>query len=326
MIDMEKREAVGKYRVIRPIGKGAEGDVYLAQDEDLHRKVAIKQVYKWQHKQCDKEISSVEDAAEEEMIREAGCGKEEKAAGCNTEKIGRDRGILLEADILRQLKHPMLPVIYDLLWEDDIWYMVMEYIQGVTLQEKKKKNGCATEQQVYVWAEQLLDVMCYLHTRKPPVIYRDLKPQNVMVCSEDKLRLIDFGAAHCRNFGVRAMRMAATPGYGAPEQFGRIGKGIYADERSDIYAFGMLLYFVVTGTDPARPPYTLLAIKDHQYFVGDWLEQIIRRCIRDNPAERYQMVQEIRKDMYKCGERFSKRLKRSFIRVVEKRVWLTEME
>ena len=59
MIDMEKREAVGKYRVIRPIGKGAEGDVYLAQDEDLHRKVAIKQVYKWQHKQCDKEISSV---------------------------------------------------------------------------------------------------------------------------------------------------------------------------------------------------------------------------------------------------------------------------
>ena len=295
MIDMEKREAVGKYRVIRPIGKGAEGDVYLAQDEDLHRKVAIKQVYKWQHKQCDKEISSVEDAAEEEMIREAGCGKEEKAAGCNTEKIGRDRGILLEADILRQLKHPMLPVIYDLLWEDDIWYMVMEYIQGVTLQEYIEKNGCATEQQVYVWAEQLLDVMCYLHTRKPPVIYRDLKPQNVMVCSEDKLRLIDFGAAHCRNFGVRAMRMAATPGYGAPEQFGRIGKGIYADERSDIYAFGMLLYFVVTGTDPARPPYTLLAIKDHQYFVGDWLEQIIRRCIRDNPAERYQMVQEIRK-------------------------------
>ena len=96
MIDMEKREAVGKYRVIRPIGKGAEGDVYLAQDEDLHRKVAIKQVYKWQHKQCDKEISSVEDAAEEEMIREAGCGKEEKAAGCNTEKIGRDRGILSE--------------------------------------------------------------------------------------------------------------------------------------------------------------------------------------------------------------------------------------
>ena len=326
MIDMEKREAVGKYRVIRPIGKGAEGDVYLAQDEDLHRKVAIKQVYKWQHKQCDKEISSVEDAAEEEMIREAGCGKEEKAAGCNTEKIGRDRGILLEADILRQLKHPMLPVIYDLLWEDDIWYMVMEYIQGVTLQEYIEKNGCATEQQVYVWAEQLLDVMCYLHTRKPPVIYRDLKPQNVMVCSEDKLRLIDFGAAHCRNFGVRAMRMAATPGYGAPEQFGRIGKGIYADERSDIYAFGMLLYFVVTGTDPARPPYTLLSIKDHQYFVGDWLEQIIRRCIRDNPAERYQMVQEIRKDMYKCGERFSKRLKRSFIRVVEKRVWLTEME
>ena len=326
MIDMEKREAVGKYRVIRPIGKGAEGDVYLAQDEDLHRKVAIKQVYKWQHKQCDKEISSVEDAAEEEMIREAGCGKEEKAAGCNTEKIGRDRGILLEADILRQLKHPMLPVIYDLLWEDDIWYMVMEYIQGVTLQEYIEKNGCATEQQVYVWAEQLLDVMCYLHTRKPPVIYRDLKPQNVMVCSEDKLRLIDFGAAHCRNFGVRAMMMAATPGYCAPEQFGRIGKGIYADERSDIYAFGMLLYFVVTGTDPARPPYTLLAIKDHQYFVGDWLEQIIRRCIRDNPAERYQMVQEIRKDMYKCGERFSKRLKRSFIRVVEKRVWLTEME
>ncbi len=326
MKDMEKRKTVGKYRMIGLIGKGAEGDVYLAQDADLHRKVAIKRVYKWQDKQRDEEDDGVEDAVKEEMIREAGCGKEEKEAGCSTEKIGRNRRILQEADILRQLKHPMLPVIYDLLWEDDIWYMVMEYIQGVTLQEYIEKNGCVAEQRVYAWAEQLLDVMCYLHTRKPPVIYRDLKPQNVMVCSDDKLRLIDFGAAHWRNFGARAMRMAATPGYGAPEQFGRVGKGIYADERSDIYALGMLLYFVVTGTDPARPPYTLLEIKDHQYFVGDWLEQIIRRCIREDPAERYQMVQEIRKDMYKCGEHSSKRLKRSFIRAVEKRVWLTRLE
>lgn len=320
----EMRERIGKYKLIRPIGQGAEGTVYLAQDEDLHRKVAIKQVYMWQGQKSDETGRSAGNILEGGMSRKT--GQEEKEAVCQSGDTCMDRKILPEADILRQLRHPMLPVIYDLLWEKDQWYMVMEYLCGMTLQECIEKNGCVEEKQARAWAEQLLDVLYYLHTRKPPVIYRDLKPQNVMVCSDNNLRLVDFGAAYWRNFGERKVWMAATPGYSAPEQFGCMGQGIRADERSDIYAFGMLLYFVVTGMDPAKPPYASLPVSDYQPLLGEWLEWIIRRCIREDPAERYQMIQEIRKDLYQCKAHQFKVLRRSFIRAVEKQVWLTEME
>lgn len=284
-----KRKCIGKYKILQCIGTGGEGHVFLGWDEDLHRSAAIKEIDVWKER-------------------------------------GKEEGIVQEAHVLRQLRHPMLPVIYDLLWEDDTWYLVMEYIQGVTLQEYVEKNGCVEEKQMSVWIEQLLDILCYLHTRKPPVIYRDLKPQNVIVCPDGNLRLIDFGAAYRQNFGECEMRMAATPGYSAPEQFGRTGQGIRADERSDIYALGMLLYFTVTGADPAKPPYVSLPVREYQPLLGEWPERIIRRCIREDPAERYQVIQEIRKDLYKYRKRRFKVLRRSFIRVVEKRVWLTEME
>lgn len=322
---MELRERIGKYRIIRPIGQGAEGNVYLAQDEDLCRKVAIKQVYKLPGQKSGEAAQAEGNAVEDGMPQEAG-SKEEKETDWKSGYTWTNKRILQEADILRQLKHPMLPVVYDLLWEDDLWYMVMEYIQGMTLQEYVEKNDSIEEKQVYIWAEQLLNIMCYLHTRKPPVIYRDLKPQNVMVCPDNHLKLIDFGAAYWRNFGACEMRMAATPGYSAPEQFGHTGQGIRADERSDIYAFGMLLYFTVTGMEPTKPPYTSLPVRDYQPLLGDWVESIIRRCIRKDPSERYQMVQEIQKELHDCGGHHAKRMRRSFIRVVEKKVWLTEME
>lgn len=284
---MTEKKHIGKYIIIKRIGQGGEGNVYLAMDEDLHRPVAIKQVRMW-------------------------------------ERQNREDGrILQEADILRQLDHPMLPVIYELLW-DQAWYLVMEYIQGVTLQEAIGKCGYAGEEQARIWAGQLLDIICYLHTRKPPVIYRDLKPQNILVCPDGNLRLIDFGAAYRRSFGEREEGMAVTPGYGAPEQFGKNGQCPFADERSDIYAFGKVLYYMVTGADPARPPYTSLPVRDYQPLVGDRLENVIRRCIMEEPSKRYQIAEEIRRDLEKRGGGRRRGKRRSFIRAVEKRVWLTE--
>lgn len=297
------RDRIGKYTVIRLLGKGGEGAVYLAQDEDLQRPVAVKQL----------------------------CGFGERA---DMEKR--------EADFLRRLRHPMLPVIYELLW-DTGWYLVMEYIQGITLQDYIDANGCVREEQACIWMDQLLDVMEYLHTRKPPVIYRDLKPDNIMVCPDGHLRLVDFGAADIRNYGAKGCGvMAATPGYAAPEQFGRGGslrvcgrtgestgtgmeRGIYADERSDIYALGKILYYMVTGTDPARPPYTSLPIQDYQPLLSDRLEKVIRRCIEEDPGRRYQTAGEVRKELRCCGKSRHRPLRRSFIRAVEKKVWLTEM-
>ena len=280
------RNCIGKYTVIRELGQGGEGCVYLARDEDLQRLVAIK-----------------------EINRTGQDGEEEKR-------------LVKEADFLQQLRHPMLPVVYDLLWED-AWYLVMEYIQGTTLREYVARNGCVREERACTWAEQMLDILAYLHTRKTPVIYRDLKPDNIMVCPDGRLKLVDFGAAFRRSFGGEKERgMAATLGYAAPEQLA--GQGAYADERSDIYAFGKVLYFIVTGADPAKPPYTTLPVRDYQPLLSDRLECLIRKCIKDEPRERYQVAAEIRRDLSRCHGRRNHLRRRSFIRVIEKQIWLTE--
>lgn len=288
------KQYIGKYEVIRKLGQGSEGSVYLARDEALNRLTAIKEV----------------------------------------------QGELGEADLLKWLKHPMLPVVYDLLW-DNAWYLVMEYIQGVTLHEYIERNGAVEEERARMWAKQLLDILTYLHTRKPPVIYRDLKPDNIMVCPDGRLRLVDFGAADRRCFGAeRRTLMAVTPGYGAPEQMEmryfesairaaetaqlHAVARVYADERSDIYALGKVLYYMVTGADPAKPPYTSLSIRDYRPLLSEALEQIIRKCIHEDPVERYQVASEIQADLEKCGRRKHRMRRRAFIRIVEKRVWLTE--
>lgn len=299
------REFIGKYTVIRVLGQGGEGCVYLARDEDLQRLVAIKK-----------------------MNRAEQGGEAEKR-------------LMKEADFLQQLRHPALPVIYDLMWED-AWYLVMEYVQGTSLSDYIGRSGYVQEEQACAWAEQLLDILGYLHTRKTPVIYRDLKPDNIIVCPDGHLKLVDFGAAYRRSFGGEKERiMAATLGYAAPEQFGwqgsaehgeqseesragQIGMGAYADERSDIYAFGKVLYYMVTGADPARPPYTSLSIRDYQPLLPNRLERLIRRCIQEEPSQRYQVVADIRRDLGRCGNRKSRLHRKSFIRVIEKKVWLTE--
>lgn len=305
---------IGKYTIVKMLGEGGEGCVYLARDETLQRLAAVKQV------------------------RES-CGALGEGAEPEQDQHVRIRE---EADFLQHLKHPMLPVVYDLIRADS-WYLVMEYIQGITLREYIGKNGYTDKDAACQWASQILDILEYLHTRRPPVIYRDLKPDNLMVCPDGRLRLVDFGAAGRRKFdGKSEERMAATPGFGAPEQFGRCkcgeyenrgdasahgcgNQGIYADERSDIYAFGKVLYYMVTGADPAKPPYTALSVRDYQPLLPKRLDWMIQKCIREDPAERYQVVEEIRKELRRCGKRNRCLRRRSFIRVVEKKIWLTEM-
>lgn len=306
--ELPPRNCIGKYTVLRLLGKGGEGAVYLARDEVLHRLAAIKQI----------------------------CVPAER-------QQGMDGRVMYEAKLLRELRHPMLPVVYELLW-DGAWYLVMEYIQGVTLRGYIEGRGCVQEAQARAWAAELLEVAAYLHGRKPPVIYCDLKPDNIIVCPDGHMRLVDFGAAVHRNYGGRDPgEMAATPGYAAPEQLGKetapkkrvrseesvqtgAGRRIYADERSDIYALGKILYYMVTGADPASPPYTTLSIRDYQPLLSDALERIIRRCIEDDPGQRYQTADEVRAAVMACSGRRNRPRRRSFIRAVEKRVWLTEMQ
>ena len=282
---MQGERHVGKYRLIEPLGEGGEGCVYLAEDESLFRRVALKCI-------------------------------------CQAEKTEEE--IRREAAFLRDLRHPMLPVVYDFFYEND-WYLAMEYIEGENLQHYIESRGRVEEAQGCLWADAILDVLCYLHTRKPPVIYRDLKPDNIMVCRDGTLRLIDFGGAALKSYGERReARMAATAGYAAPEQWPEKGQNPRADERSDLYAFGKILYYMVTGADPGKPPYTALSIAHYDPLLSAGLERIIRRCIEEEPGARYQVAEEVRRDLQRRDLWKKKSIAGGFLRHVEKQVYLTQ--
>lgn len=319
---------IGKYIVQGILGQGGEGRVYLARDCELNRLVAMKRF----------------------------TGEEDVALGEAGKEVAEQ--IKKEASFLQSLSHPMLPTVYDLLW-DGTWYLVMEYIQGRNLHDYIKTNGMAREEQARIWAGQLLDILQYLHTRKPPVIYQDLKPENIMVCPDGNLKLVDFGAAYCRNYSTDMTgRRAVSAGYAAPEQLPGEGRGITTDERSDIYAFGRVMYYVLTGADPAYPPYAELPIASYAPEIGVNWERVLRKCMEEIPMKRYQVVEEIwddlsesrvrnrNRDRVGAGERVKKRdrvrteervkkrdrdkvigvrgKKGRFIRKIEKRVYLTE--
>lgn len=311
--DMQEGLRFGKYRFIKPLGQGGEGSVWLAEDESLLRMAAVKRLWD----------------GDEERIRK-------------------------EAAFLRDLRHPMLPVVYDLFCAEgaaagdggdcmqngldganggcavepmrDEWYLAMEYIDGISLHKYIEDKGRVEEEQARRWAVSLLDVLRYLHTRKTPVIYRDLKPDNIIVCRDGGIRLVDFGAAVFRSFGEGTDGGTAyTEGYAAPEQKGTSGGRAYADERSDIYAFGKILYFMVTGADPGVPPFTTLPAFLYNPLLSGELERVIERCICREPEERYQVVGEALADLTK-GTRGKSGRRGHFIRHVEKQVYLTQKE
>ncbi len=282
---MEEDRKIGKYRILGTLGQGGEGCVYLAEDEGLRRRAAVKRLW-------EKESRSSEE-------------------------------ITREAALLRDLSHPMLPVVYELLYEDG-WYLVMEYVKGISLHKYIETQGRVQEEQARLWGTELLEVLGYLHMRNTPVIYRDLKPDNIMLCRDGNLKLVDFGAAVLRSFGERqGGGMAYTEGYAAPEQRGKVP---HADERSDIYAFGKLLYYLVTGANPGTAPYTALPVSLYNPLLSVGLETVIRRCTEEEPEARYQVVGEVMADLKRSD--FGKRggRKGGFVRRVEKQVYLTRKE
>jgi len=248
----------GRYRVERKIGGGAFGTVYLASDSNMAgSRLALK-----------------------EMVA--------------TELPSNERrdAILLfsrEAEILRSLHHPGLPDITDYFSVDDSHYLVMEYIDGSTLEDMmKSRESHFSSGEVLPWAMQICSILKYLHSNTPdPVIFRDLKPSNIMIDSDGKIRLIDFGIA--RYFNPRKIKdtfFLGTPGFSPPEQYGR-GQ---SDPRSDVFALGATLYYLLSKADMEQystrfPPLSTLAPE-----VPEWLEKVIMKCLSVNPGERYQSV------------------------------------
>jgi serine/threonine protein kinase len=212
-----------RYRLIAQIGEGGFGAVYKGEDLRLgNRLVAIKEMKPSGLKPLE--------------LKEA------------TDAFQR------EAMLLTGLKHHSLPVIHDQFTEDGQWYLVMDFIQGRTLESylAKAPKGRLPVREAFNIALQLCNVLDYLHSQQPPIIFRDLKPSNIMLTPEGQVYLIDFGIARHFKPGQSKDTVAfGTTGYAAPEQYGKA----QTTPRSDVYSLGAVMHHMLTGDDPANTPF-----------------------------------------------------------------------
>ncbi len=248
----------GKYEVLREVGRGGMSVVYLAMDKRLNKQWAIKEFRK------DKDDVSKQVAL---------------------------KALLDEANLMKKLDHPTLPRIVDIIDNNQNVYVIMDYIEGESLNKVLDAYGAQPQEAVIEWAKQLSDVLDYLHTQNPPVIYRDMKPANIMLKPDGTVRLIDFGIAREYKEGKEGDTEAiGTRGYAAPEQFGGRGQ---TDARTDIYSLGVTLYHLVTGKNPAEPPYEIYPIRHWDPTFSSGLEWLIQKCTQLNPGDRYQSCAEV---------------------------------
>ncbi len=191
-----------------------------------------------------------------------------------------------EASLLATLSHPAIPKVYDFLEENGRVYLVMELIDGHDLHsEVEAANGLLNEQRVWRWAMEICDVLDFLHNQQPdPVIFRDLKPSNIIVTPQDRIVLIDFGIARSLEQQQQRGTVIGTEGYAPPEQY----RGIF-DVRGDIYALGATLHHLLTGVDPRlETPFTFheRSIRDANPAVSPEMEAVVAQMLEYDPTER----------------------------------------
>lgn len=277
----------GKYKILSEIGHGGMSIVYMAINEKANKTWAIKEVRK-------------DGVLDFEAVKQ---------------------GLIVETDMLKKLKHPNLPSIIDVIENEDTFLIVMDYIEGNSLSKALEEYGAQPQEYVIEWAKQLCDVLGYLHSREPAIIYRDMKPANIMLKPDGNLTLIDFGTA--REFKEKNLAdttCLGTIGYAAPEQFGGMGQ---TDARTDIYCLGATLYHLVTGRNPSEPPYEMQPIREINPSLSGGLERIILKCTQRNPEDRYQSTAELMYDLHNYEviddaykEKQKKKLKLFFVPVI----------
>ena len=247
----------GKYKILNKVGQGGMSVVDLPMNEKANKQWAVKEVRK-------------DGVLDFESVKQ---------------------GLVAETDILKKLSHPNLPSIVDVIDTEDSFIIIMDYIQGNSLNKALEEYGAQPQENVIEWAKQLCDVLGYLHSRIPPIIYRDMKPANIMLKPDGNVTLIDFGTA--REFKEKNLAdttCLGTVGYAAPEQFGGMGQ---TDARTDIYCLGATLYHLVTGMNPCEPPYEIKPIREINPALSSGLERIILKCTQRDPNDRYQSAAEL---------------------------------
>lgn len=240
-----------RYYIIRQIGSGGTGCVYLAEDLNIRKNWAIKQIL---------------------IKKEMG-----------TQLAGH------EVMMMKQLDYWMFPRIVDAWQEEACYYIVSDYIEGISMEALLKRTQIPV-QKALDWAAELAYALKYLHENDPPILYLDLKPENIMVKPNGTISLIDFGIAQ---------RLAdpklpfGTPGYAAPEQYGEGQHQSSLGAQTDIFAFGMTLYAMLSGSNPVRNlPVQIKKIAENKK-INKKIRYFILHCIDSNPKKRFQNLQEL---------------------------------
>ena len=248
----------GKYKILNEIGHGGMSVVYLALNERANKTWAIKEV--------------------------------RKDGGTDNEVVSQ--GLIAETEMLKRLHHPNLPSIVDVIDTEDSFIIVMDYIEGRSLQDLLDTSGPQPVDRVVDWAKQLCSVLSYLHSRIPPIIYRDMKPPNVMLRPNGQVMLIDFGTAReYKQHNDRDTTWLGTRGYAAPEQFGGRGQ---TDARTDIYCLGATIYHLLTGYSPADTQFVVLPLGQLKpELAGSGIEEVVATCCQPEPSMRYQSCEEL---------------------------------
>jgi serine/threonine-protein kinase len=272
-----------RYRILAPVGQGGMGAVYQAEDVRLEgRLCAVKEI-------------------------QPDYGTDESTLLQAQEQFGR------EASVLARLEHPNLPKVSDYFTEGDREYLVMDFVKGRDLREKlneaRAKGQMLEEQQVLMWADQLCDALTYLHSQEPPVLHRDIKPGNIKLTPDDRIKLVDFGLVKEMitddSRTITVLQGRGTVAYTPLEQYG--GDTGHTDIRSDIYSLGATLYHLLTGQPPLdakqrflRPDAFQLP-KELNSRISSRVERAVTAAISMHPDDRPESIPSFREMLLGSG-------------------------
>ena len=240
-----------RYKIVKILGQGGMGAVYLVDDQRLPTKWAIKE------------------------MKKEGLSEEERAEAVELFQT--------EARLLSELRHRNLPRIVDFFEQDSQLYLVMDYVEGQTLESRLAAGGPLSVNFALELCLQIADVLDYLHTRDNPIVFRDFKPGNVMLTPNDEVKLVDFGIARVFKKGASTDTKAlGTPGYAAPEQYGKGQSG----PRTDLYAFGATIHHVLTGRDPTDEPFSFPPLTDFRQDLPAEFVGLLESCLQLKAEQR----------------------------------------
>ena len=248
------------YQIIKPIGSGGVGIIYLGYHLNLQKHVVIKKV-------------------------------KDHSSGLMNNRI--------EVDILKSLHHTYLPQVYDFLEIDDGIFTVMDYISGHDLMYYLESGYQFPEEQIVLWMKQLCEVLAYLHSRKPPIIHCDIKPGNIMITDEGNICLIDFNISldgENNKDLVGLSGLYASPEQVKKAEYKmRYGSGdkVKMDQRTDIFSLGAVFYYIMTGIKPNVREQEVISLRYMDHLYNDELANIVDKAMETDPAKRFKSAEKM---------------------------------